>query len=37
MVQMNLPKKLKWSYRFMKQAYGYLRGKGERDKLEDWD
>ena len=34
---MNLPTKLKQSYRFKKQAYGYLRGKGERDKLEDWD
>ena len=34
---MNLFAKQKQSHRCRKQTYGYQWGKGERDKLGDWD
>ena len=37
MVQMNLPAKQKQRHRCRKQTYGYQGGKGEWDKLGDWD
>ena len=37
MVQMNLFTKQKLSHRCRKQTYRYQKGKGQRDKLGDWD
>ena len=37
MIQINLTKKQKWTYRYRKQTNGYQRGKGRRDKFGIWD